>query len=85
MRSRNLLHRNKISAFREYAVQNELWNEEKPKGVYEVFRAWKIVKGKRVWAFVYDRSRGDHLTVHGPALGIANRFVHRDTLREGQP
>ena len=84
-RSRGLLHRSKLAAFKEYAVRNELWREEPSKGAFEVFRAWKLKGGKKVWIFVYDRYRGDHFTVHGLAVGVASRFVLRDELREGQP
>ena len=84
VRTRALLHKSKLSGFTEHAARED-WKIETPVGDYEVFRAWKVINGKKQWAFVYDRNRGDHFTTHGLAVGIANRFIHRDELREGQP
>lgn len=82
MRSRALLHRHKLDAFKEH-VERAGWKLEAPIGAYEVVRAWKVINGKKQWAFVYDRQRGDHFTTHGYALALANQFVVRDELREG--
>lgn len=78
------MHRSKLDGFKEQA-ERDGWTLEGPIGAYEVFRAWKVINGKKQWAFVYDRHRGDHFTTHGNALRIASRFVLRDELREGQP
>lgn len=77
MRTRSLLHRNKLEAFAAWCL-GEGFSVERNKAVYEVLRV--RVPGVAQPVLVYDRSRGDHLTLFGLGERLVRRFI-----RESHP
>ena len=75
MGDRSLLHRNKLAYFKEYLGDRLL----KTKGDWEVAR-WKRENGRM--CFIYDRNRGDHLTVSDYGCRDVYDFIKEFKARE---
>ncbi len=81
MANRSLLHRSKIEDFKSW-LQEDGWQIEQPKGIYEVVRA---TKGTRKPLIVYTRdNKGkEHLTVQDRDLPVVRAYI-RDRRREAR-
>lgn len=79
MRSRSLLHLNKLADFKAFCASRG-WREESIKGPYEVLRMTRTCSSPLI---VYARNGAtEHLTVAGVALEIARAFVRERTRNE---
>lgn len=73
MRSRCLLHKNKLDQFEEFLKKNG-WIIEETKGVWEYLRAKH--PDRSGYLQVYGRNKmKEHLTVFGEGINIAHRFI----------
>lgn len=70
MRTRHLLHRTKLSAFRKYC-EGLGYVAVSTKGVWEALR----LRGPDGLAIIYDRSGGAHYTTWGLSTKLVNRFL----------
>lgn len=73
MRSRCLLHKNKIDEFAKWLFERG-WKKEDTKGFYEVLRM-RHPRHKDPLIVYYRLNAKEHLTVHGVALEMSRQFV----------
>ena len=78
MAERGLLHRRDLLAFKRFC-ETRGYVAQPSKGEWEVLRMWQ--DGALV--LVYDRRRGDHLTVYGAGLRMVRAFIAEK--RKGEP
>jgi len=80
MANRALLHRSKIEDFKNW-LQEDGWQIESTKGIYEVVRATK--EGRRpLIVYTRDDNKGkEHMTVQSRDEGIVRAYI-RDRKRE---
>jgi len=76
MRSRALLHKNKLHDFTVFAI-GEGYLVEHTKGAWEVLRLrLPDAAGTNLPLIYYERARGDHLTVMaGEPLALVQRYL----------
>lgn len=74
MRTRALLHRNKLEDFKKWLLANGYEYKEN-QGTYEILR-WKGKAGQPI-PMIYDRDRGDHLTASNSAYSFVRRFIRQ--------
>lgn len=71
MAVRNLLHFNKLTAFRDY-MEAKGWISAPTKGDYEVLR---LVKPKEKPIIMYRKFDCDHVTFEERHFGIVRQFI----------
>lgn len=81
MANRSLLHRSKVEDFKSW-LQEDGWQIEQTKGIYEIVRA---TKGTRKPLIVYTRdNKGkEHITVQERDVPVVRAYI-RDRRREGR-
>jgi len=81
MANRSLLHRSKIEDFKSW-LQEDGWQIEQPKGIYEVVRA---TKGTRKPLIVYTRDNkgNEHITVQDRDVPVVRAYI-MDRRREAR-
>ena len=81
MANRSLLHRSKVEDFKSW-LQEDGWQIEQTKGIYEIVRA---TKGTRKPLIVYTRdNKGkEYITVQERDVPVVRAYI-RDRRREGR-
>lgn len=76
-RRRDLLHRNKLEAFRTWALANGYREYPvSPKSAWEVLRLEKIdPAGNCPHLVFYVRARGDHITTYGDGTALVQCWL----------
>lgn len=72
-RRRNLLHKDKLSAFIEWAKQRSYLPHPLAHHAYEVARLQHEEGGPYI--VIYTRERGEHLTTTGVGTSLVERFL----------
>lgn len=73
MAARNLLHKSKLEEFSSWLI-NKGWEIEKPRGDYEVLRAYHIQY--RDPLIVYEKIEAkEHYTIQGRHINIVKKWL----------
>jgi hypothetical protein len=73
MADRCTLHRSKLLDFRQW-LADEGWTHASL-GEWQAVKAFKIQNEKKAWLIVYDRSRGDHLSLDSASFRVVQRYL----------
>lgn len=78
--SRCCLHLSKVEEFKAWAIANG-YNEEKPKGEYEILR---LRKGTNPPILIFKRLRGDHASTDRKSQKVVNEWMNskKDTISQ---
>ena len=79
MANRALLHRSKIEDFKSW-LQEDGWQIEHTKGIYEVVRATKEGR-KPLIVYTRDNNGKEHITVQSRDEGVVRAYI-RDRRRD---